>query len=108
VGKTVNNLIHWAQIAAIVESLELGRRYGLDVPTLRRALLDGPTASRTLAELEQMRFTWHAKDLANAEVMAEAVGLPLPVAAASRTAMTVITVPEVAELLTASPDLPVA
>ena len=102
VGKTVNNLIHWAQIAAIVESLELGRRYGLDVPTLRRALLDGPTASRTLAELEQMRFTWHAKDLANAEVMAEAVGLPLPVAATSRTAMTAITVPQVAELLTAS------
>ena len=102
VGKTVNNLIHWAQIAAIVESLELGRRYGLDVPTLRRALLDGPTASRTLAELEQMRFTWHAKDLANAEVMAEAVGLPLPVAATSKTAMTAITVPQVAELLTAT------
>lgn len=102
VGKTVNNLIHWAQIAAIVESLELGRRYGLDVPTLRRALLDGPTASRTLAELEQMRFTWHAKDLANAEVMAEAVGLPLPVAATSKTAMTTISVPQVAELLTAT------
>jgi 3-hydroxyisobutyrate dehydrogenase-like beta-hydroxyacid dehydrogenase len=108
VGKTVNNLIHWAQIAAIVESLELGRRYGLDVPTLRRALLDGPTASRTLAELEQMRFTWHVKDLANAEVMAEAVGLPLPVAATSRTAMTAITVPQVAELLAASPDMTVA
>ena len=108
VGKTVNNLIHWAQIAAIVESLELGRRYGLDVPTLRRALLDGPTASRTLAELEQMRFTWHAKDLANAEVMAEAIGLALPVAATSRTAMTAITVPQVAELLAASPDMAVA
>ena len=102
VGKTVNNLIHWAQIAAIVESLELGRRYGLDVPTLRKALLDGPTASRTLAELEQMRFTWHAKDLANAEVMADAVGLPLPVAATSKTAMTAISVPQVAGLLTAS------
>jgi 3-hydroxyisobutyrate dehydrogenase-like beta-hydroxyacid dehydrogenase len=108
VGKTVNNLIHWAQIAAIVESLELGRRYGLDVATLRRALLDGPTASRTLAELEQMRFTWHAKDLANAEVMAEAIGLALPVAATSRTAMTAITVPQVAELLAASPDMTVA
>ena len=54
------------------------------------------------AELEQMRFTWHAKDLANAEVMAEAVGLPLPVAATSKTAMTAITVPQVAELLTAT------
>lgn len=99
VGKTVNNLIHWAQISAIVESLELGRRYGLDVPTLRRALLDGPTASRTLAELEQMRFTWHAKDLANAAAMAEEVGLALPVADTAREVMKGITVADVAELL---------
>jgi 3-hydroxyisobutyrate dehydrogenase-like beta-hydroxyacid dehydrogenase len=99
VGKTVNNLIHWAQIAAITEALELGRRYGLDVPTLRAALMDGPTASRTLRELEQMRFTWHAKDLANAEAMAAAVGLPLPVAETALEVMKGVTVPDVAALL---------
>lgn len=99
VGKTVNNLIHWAQISAITEALELGRRYGLDVPTLRAALMDGPTDSRTLRELEQMRFTWHAKDLANAEAMAHAVDLPLPVAETAREVMKSVTVSGVAELL---------
>jgi 3-hydroxyisobutyrate dehydrogenase-like beta-hydroxyacid dehydrogenase len=99
VGKTVNNLIHWAQISAITEALELGRRYGLAVPTLRAALMDGPTDSRTLRELEQMRFTWHAKDLANAEAMAVAVGLSLPVAETAREVMKQVTVPVVAELL---------
>jgi 3-hydroxyisobutyrate dehydrogenase-like beta-hydroxyacid dehydrogenase len=99
VGKTVNNLIHWAQICAITEALELGRRYGLDVPTLRRALTAGPTDSRTLRELEQMRFTWHAKDLANAATMAAAVGLPLPVADTAREVMKSVSVPGVAALL---------
>ncbi|MDP9434871.1 MAG: NAD(P)-dependent oxidoreductase [Actinomycetota bacterium] len=99
VGKTVNNMVHWAQISAITEALELGRRYGLDVPTLRRALMDGPTDSRTLRELEQMRFTWHAKDLANAEAMAQGVGLPLPVADTAREVMKGVTVQGIAELL---------
>lgn len=104
VGKTVNNLVHWAQICAITEALELGRRYGLDVPTLRRALFDGPTDSRTLREMEQMRFTWYVKDLANAQTMAAAVDLPLPVATTSRAVMDTVTVPAVAELLEASPE----
>jgi len=104
VGKTVNNLVHWAQISAITEALELGRRYGLDVPTLRRALMDGPIDSRTLREIEQMRFTWHAKDLANAEMMAAAVGLPLPVAATVREVMRRITVRAVADLLAERTD----
>jgi 3-hydroxyisobutyrate dehydrogenase-like beta-hydroxyacid dehydrogenase len=99
VGKTVNNLIHWAQISAITEALELGRRYGLDVPTLRRALMSGPTDSRTLREMEQMRFTWHAKDLANAAAMAAAVDLPLPVAETARQVMTTVSVQGVRDLL---------
>lgn len=102
VGKTVNNLVHWAQISAITEALELGRRYGLDVPTLRRALMDGPTDSRTLREMERMRFTWHAKDLANAEAMARTVDLDLPVAATCREVMKGVTVPGVAALLVAA------
>ena len=101
VGKTVNNLIHWAQISAITEALELGRRLGVDVPTLRRALMSGPTDSRTLRELEQMRFTWHAKDLANAFAMAAVVDVELPVAETSRQVMLRTTPEGVAELLTA-------
>ena len=104
VAKTVNNLIHWAQISAITEALDLGRRLGVDVPVLRRALQSGPTDSRTLRELEQMRFTWYAKDLAIALSLAEQVGVDLPVARASRAAMPSRTVAAVAELLTAPGD----
>jgi 3-hydroxyisobutyrate dehydrogenase-like beta-hydroxyacid dehydrogenase len=104
VGKSVNNLIHWAQISAITEALELGRRQGVDVPTLRRALMDGPTDSRTLRELEQMRLTWHAKDLANAALLGEQVSMSLPVAEVVRTVMTQRSVASVAALLESAGD----
>ena len=101
VGKTVNNLVHWAQISAINEALRFGQRLGVAPAKLREALKDGPTDSRTLREIEQMRFTWHKKDLANAFAMARTVEPPieLPVAATAREAMLSITVDSVAALL---------
>ena len=101
VGKTVNNLVHWAQISAINEALRFGQRLGVAPSKLREALKDGPTDSRTLREIEQMRFTWHKKDLANAFAMAQTVEPPieLPVAATAREAMLSITVDSVARLL---------
>jgi 3-hydroxyisobutyrate dehydrogenase-like beta-hydroxyacid dehydrogenase len=85
VGKTVNNLVHWAQISAIAQALELGRRLGGDVPRIRRALMDSPTDSRTLREMDLMRFTWFEKDIANAEEMAAGSGADLSM---MRTALT--------------------
>ena len=99
VGKTANNLVHWAQIAAISEALELARRGGVSVPVLRRALMDGPTDSRTLRELEQMRLTWHVKDLANTADLAARVGLEVPVAETAREVMLRTTVSTLARLL---------
>jgi 3-hydroxyisobutyrate dehydrogenase-like beta-hydroxyacid dehydrogenase len=99
VGKTANNLVHWAQICAVTEALELARRAGVSVPVLRRALMDGPTDSRTLRELEQMRLTWHAKDLANTAELARRVDLAIPVAETARQVMRGITVDDVARLL---------
>lgn len=99
VGKTANNLVHWAQIAAITEALELGRRWGIEVPALRQALMDGPTDSRTLRELERMRLTWHAKDLANAMVMADEVSWDLPIGRSAQDTMPQITVERLARLL---------
>lgn len=104
VGKTVNNLVHWAQISAIAEAFSLGAAYGLDIPTLRRALSHGPTDSRTLRELERMRLTWHVKDLANAAAMADAVGVALPMAESSRRAMLQLSVESLADLLTTTED----
>jgi 3-hydroxyisobutyrate dehydrogenase-like beta-hydroxyacid dehydrogenase len=98
VGKTVNNLCHWGQLSAIVEALRLGRDLGVAPAKLRAALLDGPAASRSLAEMELMRLTWHRKDLANAMRMAESVGRPLPMATTAREAMEHITVDDIAGL----------
>jgi 3-hydroxyisobutyrate dehydrogenase-like beta-hydroxyacid dehydrogenase len=103
VGKTANNLVHWAQICAITEALELARRAGVSVAVLRRALMDGPTDSRTLRELDQMRLTWHAKDLANTAAMARRVDLETPVADTARQVMQGITVGDVARLIADGP-----
>jgi 3-hydroxyisobutyrate dehydrogenase-like beta-hydroxyacid dehydrogenase len=98
VGKTVNNLCHWGQLSAIVEALRLGRDLGVAPAKLRAALLDGPASSRTLAEMELMRLTWHRKDLANALRMAGTVDRPLPVATTVREAMEGVTVDDIAAL----------
>ena len=103
VGKTANNLVHWAQISAITEALELARRGGVSVPVLRAALMDGPTDSRTLRELEQMRLTWHAKDLENTADLANRVGMDIPVAETARQVMAGTTVHDVARLLADGP-----
>lgn len=106
VAKTVNNLIHWAQVSAITEALRLGEAYGLDVPAVRRALMDGPTDSRTLRELERMRLTWWAKDIDNAQRMAAEVDVELRVAPVSREVMATTPLTEVLRLLRAGPAHP--
>jgi 3-hydroxyisobutyrate dehydrogenase-like beta-hydroxyacid dehydrogenase len=98
IGKTVNNLCHWGQLSAIVEALRLGRALGVEPSLLRQALLDGPAASRTLSEMQLMRLTWYAKDLANAFAMASTVGQELPVATTVREAMNHISVADIAAL----------
>lgn len=103
VGKAANNLVHWAQVCAFTEALELARRCGVSVPVLRRALMDGPAESRALRELDQMRLTWHAKDLANIAAMADAVRLEIPVAGTAREVMRGITMSDVARLLAGGP-----
>jgi 3-hydroxyisobutyrate dehydrogenase-like beta-hydroxyacid dehydrogenase len=99
VAKAASNLIHWAEIVAIVESFRLATAYGLEPARLRAALQQGGTDSRTLRELELMRFTWWDKDITVAEAMAEAAGEPLPVAELSRRLMPSVTVEAVHDLL---------
>lgn len=100
VGKTVNNLCHWGQLSVIVEALRLGRALGVEPTLLREALMDAPPASRTLAEMQLMRLTWHRKDLANALAMARSVHHEMPVATTVREAMEHITVDDIADLYT--------
>jgi 3-hydroxyisobutyrate dehydrogenase-like beta-hydroxyacid dehydrogenase len=104
IGKTVNNLCHWGQLSAIVEAMRLGRALGVEPTALREALMDGPAASRTLSEMQLMRLTWHAKDLANAMAMAETADQPLPVAQTVREAMNHISVDDIAALYRPQPS----
>jgi 3-hydroxyisobutyrate dehydrogenase-like beta-hydroxyacid dehydrogenase len=99
VGKAASNLIHWAEIVAIDEALRLAERLGVAPAVLREALQEGGTDSRTLRELELMRFTWYAKDLAIARELAAAVGLELPVAELSSARMPSITPDSIRALL---------
>lgn len=102
VAKSANNLVHWAQICAIEEALDLARRHGLSVPAVRAALMSGPTDSRTLRELERMRLTWWAKDLESIDRLGAEVDRDLPVARMCAQRMPGITVDSLRELLDAS------
>lgn len=99
IGKSANNLIHWAQIVAIDESMRLARDLGVNPAALRAALEQGPTDSRTLREIEYMRFTWYEKDIDIAEELAGGVGRELPAARLSRELMRSITASSIHDLL---------
>jgi 3-hydroxyisobutyrate dehydrogenase-like beta-hydroxyacid dehydrogenase len=99
VAKSANNLIHWAQIVAIDEALRMAEGLGVDPSALRVALQEGPTDSRTLREMEQMRFTWYVKDIEIATSLAREIGMNLPVATLSKRLMDGITIASMAELL---------
>jgi 3-hydroxyisobutyrate dehydrogenase-like beta-hydroxyacid dehydrogenase len=100
VGKTVNNLVHWAQIVVLAEALSLGAELGVPPEVMRPALVNGPTDSRTLRELEDMRFTWYEKDIDNAVKMAATVDRELVLSPFVQRLMRDITVPTMADLLT--------
>jgi 3-hydroxyisobutyrate dehydrogenase-like beta-hydroxyacid dehydrogenase len=98
-GKTVNNLIHWAEIAAITEALVLGWKLGLRVSSLREALQSASVDSETLREIHLMPMRWPEKDLNNALAVASDLEHDLPVAAVVRDAMKDINHERVVRLL---------
>jgi 3-hydroxyisobutyrate dehydrogenase-like beta-hydroxyacid dehydrogenase len=99
IAKTASNLIHWAEIVAIEEAFSMAAKLGVSPAALRTALVEGGTDSATMRELELMRFTWYAKDIAIAQQMADEVRMGLPVATLARQLMDGISVDSVRELL---------
>ena len=99
VGKTVGNLVHWGEIVVLAEALSLGAELGVPPSVLRPALQNGGTDSRTLRELQEMRFTWYEKDIDNAAAMAATVGRDLVVSRFIQRLMRDIDVPTMAALL---------
>ncbi len=81
ITKTVNNLIHWAEVVGIYEALRLGAAHGVHPNQLRPALLAGSVDSRTLRELHLVGMAWPHKDMENALRLAEVSHTPLPLMA---------------------------
>ena len=98
IAKSASNLIHWAEIVAIEEAFQMAAKLGVSPAALRAALVEGGTDSATMRELELMRFTWYAKDIANAVQMADEVRMGLPVATLVGQLMDGISVESIREL----------
>lgn len=78
VAKTVNNVLLWAQLAAVQEVLGLGSRLGVAPSELRTALQDCSADSWVLRELPLIQPTWPEKDLEIALRLASALGFAMP------------------------------
>jgi 3-hydroxyisobutyrate dehydrogenase len=84
VAKAVNNLIMWACLVADHEGLALAQRYGLDVETLRSALLGSSAANNALANWGAQTMAWAEDDMAIVAEMAARCGLSLPQSGVTR------------------------
>lgn len=78
IGKTLNNMLHWACCVANYEALLLGKVYGLNAQKLRETLVQCPGTNGTLARWDGTRFTWQEKDMDIALDLAQKRKLPLP------------------------------
>ena len=78
IGKTINNMLHWAHCIANYEAILLGKVYGLDGQKLRETLVQCPATNGTLARWDGTRFTWQEKDMDIALDLAQKRKLPLP------------------------------
>jgi len=77
-GKTCNNMMHWAACVANYEVLALAKSCGIDAQDMRETLLKCPARNTTLERWDTSKFTWHQKDMDVALDLAQQAGLALP------------------------------
>lgn len=77
VAKAVNNMVMWACLVANHEGLALAQRHGLDVETIRKALLTTHAANHGLAHWGENTMAWANDDMEIVSAMAKEKGLPL-------------------------------
>ncbi|WP_347827374.1 NAD(P)-dependent oxidoreductase [uncultured Planktomarina sp.] len=78
VGKSCNNMMHWAACVANYETLLLAKACGIDAQSMRKTLLKCPAHNTTLERWDSTRFTWHEKDMDMALDLSQQAGLTLP------------------------------
>ncbi len=84
VAKAANNLILWACLVANHEALALANRFGVDVESLRQALLISSATNGALSNWGQQTMAWAQDDMAIVAEMADACGISLPQAGVVR------------------------
>jgi 3-hydroxyisobutyrate dehydrogenase len=77
VAKAANNMVMWACLVANHEGLVLAHRYGLDVETMRKALLTTHAANSGLENWGKNSMAWADDDMEIVHSMAKEKGLPL-------------------------------
>lgn len=88
VGKMINNLLLWVNVAANQEALRLGKRLGVSQEALVPALMLSSGANWALGTWHKARpMPWAEKDLAICLEYADRVGLSVPVSGTTREAM---------------------
>ncbi|MEK7947608.1 NAD(P)-dependent oxidoreductase [Pigmentiphaga sp. YJ18] len=84
VAKAMNNLLLWINSIGLIEAGRIAESTGIDLPSLREALMMSSGKSQALEDWEQTSFTWALKDMQIVSMMADAAGLSLPVTGAVR------------------------
>ena len=78
IGKTCNNMMHWAACVANYETLALAKACGINAQAMRETLLKCPARNTTLERWDTSKFTWQEKDKDVAREIAQSAGLSLP------------------------------
>jgi len=84
VAKAANNMIMWACLVANHEGLALAHRYGLDIETMRKALLTTHAANASLDHWGRQSMAWADDDMEIVAAMAKERGIALKQADAVR------------------------
>ena len=82
VGKAMNNLMLWITSIGLIEAGRIAEATGIDLPTLRDALMMSSGKSQALEDWDQTTFTWALKDMQIVSKMADQAGISAPVTGA--------------------------
>lgn len=83
-AKAVNNLVHWVNGLMLIEAGRLCEAHGVDLQTLRRAMLISTGKSAALEQWSTMSFTWALKDMQIVQKLADEASLGGPLMGAVR------------------------
>lgn len=82
VAKALNNMMLWVTSVGLIEAGRIAESTGIDLPTLRDALMMSSAKSQALEDWDQTTFTWALKDMQIVMDMSDAANLTLPITGA--------------------------